>query len=273
MQMMWAERKKRQIVLLWLVIVPACMLVLCFQLLNALRSGRNKTPATLHIAGLIPYERLRALAQGTRVEDVACMRFYGPNLGRDHRADAILITDPRLIREFLQALQSAEAQPLPMLDRPDVLQIDFKRAPIGYANPAVLHFNAATVGECFGIAFNQTLGRLGDIEASEFRQEITQERTRICAIKFAHHGRFIDVTDATETKRLLNAFEQANRHLFWNTSAFADCQLILYRKSAHPLYYVLHLGPISIKTPLRQQKIALPTPLQQYCFGVFGQGP
>src|SRR5579883_2751084 len=72
--------------------------------------------AKINKQSLIPYLPLQKVAKQVKPDNIRFLRFYGDDLGNYNVYHPLVITDKKIIKGFLIALQSAETRPVGMLN-------------------------------------------------------------------------------------------------------------------------------------------------------------
>jgi hypothetical protein len=174
---MFVERKG---ILVILSLLTACILDGC--------SHARKPPGTGPTKGLVPYTRVRAMAEKIDPDNVLRLRFYGPDLSHTEAQDPFDVTDPDLIRRFVEALRSAEGEELPLLNWADTLVIQLKTPGPDGRDTHKMHFDGSTVGGSYGPAFYRLLGVLEDYEAQEVRESVRCKRRSCSCQRLDQHA-------------------------------------------------------------------------------------
>lgn len=178
---------------------------------------------------LSPDRKVRTLVRNISVRQVAFIQFsdllhggeaispYDPLGGPvAHPAFLPVVTDPRLIRRFLDALRHASETtgPHPLLAWP-TLEIHFRPSGGRPRPPVSVEFNAEYFGPQFFAVLNTLPGHL----ASRLHREVRSAAPTVREVQFAG----IKVTDAAEVARLVRAMERVDRRAFdFSASPYED---------------------------------------------------
>ncbi len=199
----------------------------------------------------------RQSVSDVNTEDVASLRFYGPQMGC-FADDPIIVVEPQINELFLRSLRNAQTRVLGLGNRMNILEIHFEKGRRPDREPLVFRFNPTSSLDSYGTDFQNALRVLGRHQAKRVRETVTIVKPQVRAVQIVS----TKISDVREVQRLLKALQDIDERAFAYTEPgsirFPSCDLILKDGKATSL----NLVPEKISG---RDKIApLPEPLWEY---------